>query len=76
MNPQTAASIFGESFEGVHMDTYAIKDGTVYYTTETVTNTRETYTQHEIKVVFSDGETVDIHNGSPEELTLWTTHLR
>jgi hypothetical protein len=70
------ATDLGEQFEGFELHSNRIKGGTAYWVVEQVDNTRTTYNEYTIRIIFDDGETVDIDHADEQEFQLWTTHLK
>lgn len=71
----TATDLFGETAEGLELHTYPIKNGIAYYVQWDDNNPRATFPRTALKVIFNDGEVIELDIESQQELELWTTHL-
>lgn len=76
MEQPTATELFGETVEGMELHSKRIKNGTAYWVTQTVDNTRRIYEEHTFRILWDDGEPFEtITLEGPDELKLWTEHL-
>lgn len=76
MAQPTASELFGETFEGLKVNEYPVKDGTAYWVQWDDSNPRATFPRTELVILFNDGEREQVSIESEQELKLWTEHLR
>jgi hypothetical protein len=70
------ATDLGEQFEGFELHRTPVKGGVAFWVVEEVDNTRTVYNEYTMRIIFEDGETVDLDHVGESEFQLWTTHLQ
>lgn len=71
-----STELFGEEYDSLEVTTFPVKDGTGYYISHTVDDTRRIYTHYLIRIEYSDGTVETSTADSVQELELWTKHLQ